>query len=132
MKDAFLKLKINTENIKMTYECVQMFEAMQGARGSIRGADYRGVRVWAGRSYIPRTQWTLVAQLDEREALLSLVRMRNIIIMVFLLVPVASGLIGTYISRIISEPICRLHEVVEKIGQGELDNKVATDANDEI
>jgi len=132
VKDTFLKQQIDTENIRKTDKRVKISGDIGEPYMPVRGTDYRGITVWGIKDHIPRTGWTLVAHFNENEALLPIIRIRNLIITIFLLVPVAAGLIGMYVSRIVSGPIHKLHKGTEKIGKGDLDYKVAIDTKDEI
>jgi PAS domain S-box-containing protein len=51
-------------------------KAVSGARGAVLALDHRGVPVLAGVAPVPESPWTLVAKVDEREALSTLPTLR--------------------------------------------------------
>jgi signal transduction histidine kinase len=93
---------------------------------------YRGVLVLGTSEYIPQMQWHIVAELDRREALAPLVKIRILFLAILFLVPLAAWLIGAFSSGLIARPIHNLHVGTEIIGAGNLDYKVSTTARDEI
>ncbi|MDK1032544.1 MAG: PAS domain-containing protein, partial [Planctomycetia bacterium] len=76
--------------------------------------------------------WGILAEIDEQEALAPLAKLRLLFGGLMVVVALAAWLLGLLVSRAVSGPIQRLHKGTEIIGQGNLDYKVGTDANDEI
>lgn len=129
---SLLTQKVDTENTKDLFanearrlehdwhEEVQIF------------TDYRGVSVLGTHIYIPETQWGLLAEIDVKEALAPLAKIKYFAIIIFCFALCAVYGISILISRAITAPIHRLHKGTEKIGAGKLDYKVGTTARDEI
>ncbi|MGC9471989.1 MAG: PAS domain S-box protein [Bacteroidales bacterium] len=70
-------------------------QAASGHEGTTRGVNYRGEKVFSSVTSVPGTEWYLVANVDEEEALepLGAVR-RNLAMMVFSLLILTGGLLG--------------------------------------
>ncbi|MFA5144262.1 MAG: ATP-binding protein [Candidatus Omnitrophota bacterium] len=94
--------------------------------------DYRGSVALGTHAYIPEMEWCLLAEIDEREALLPLIKIGILFLIVLFAAPFVTWLGGIFLSTIITKPIHRLHKGAEIIGAGNLDYKVATGAKDEI
>jgi len=94
--------------------------------------DYRGINVLGTHEYIPMMQWGLLAEIDEKEALAPLGKIKLLVAITLAFVPIMAWLIGVFIAKLISGPIHNLHKGTEIIGKGGLDYKVATDSKDEI
>jgi len=77
-------------------------------------------------------QWSLLAEIDEKEALAPLATIKLIFITILCAVPVTVWSVGMLVSRAITAPIHKLHRGTEILGEGNLDYKVGTDAKDEI
>jgi len=131
-EDTFLKQKVDTENIKEAFEDVEKFAAEPHACVPLIYEDYRGIRVLGIHERIPQTQWHLLAEVDEKEALAPLAKIKRLAIIMALLSPAVAWLIGAFLARFISKPIHELHRGTEIIGTGNLDYKVGTGAKDEI
>ncbi len=129
---AFLSQKVDTENVKSCFaseakniedpwhEKVQIF------------SDYRGIRVLGTYAFIPEMKWGLLAEIDVKEALAPLAKIKYFAIITFCFALGTVYGISILISKAITAPIYRLHKGTEKIGAGELDYKVGTNARDEI
>ncbi|MCK4851759.1 MAG: PAS domain-containing protein [Candidatus Omnitrophica bacterium] len=94
--------------------------------------NYRGVKVLGVHAHISEMPWVLVAEIDEKEALAPLGRLRWIFILITLFISALGLLMGRFISEIIAKPIRKLFEGTEIVGKGDLDHKVGTSAKDEI
>ncbi len=131
-KKTVLKQKVDTENVRKAFEDVEKFGAAPHAHVPLIYEDYRGNRVLGIHDHIPEMQWHLLAEIDEKEALAPLAKIKRLGIIITLLIPAAAWLIGTVLGRLISKPIHELHRGTEIIGAGNLDYKVAMDAKDEV
>jgi signal transduction histidine kinase/CheY-like chemotaxis protein len=94
--------------------------------------DYRGINVLGTHEYISMMRWGLLAEIDKKEVLAPLGKIRLFFAITLAFVPIVVWLIGVFIAKLISEPIYNLHKGSEIIGQGNLDYKVGTGSKDEI
>jgi len=129
-KDTVLKQKVDTINVR---RCL-MHKGQPHLAGQEIAVfpDYRGVSVLGTHEYIPQMQWCLLAEINEKEALAPLAKIKRLGIIIMLLIPVVGWLIGIVLARFISKPIHELHKGTEIIGAGNLDHTVGTDAKDEV
>ena len=130
-EDTFLKQKVDTLNagyypLHKDKKLVSRKQALNLFR------SYRGAMVLGTHAYIPEMQWCLRSEIDNKEALASLAKIRLLFVVIMTLVPIGAWLIGVFLSRVISGPIHKLQVGAEIIGRGNLDYKVAMDTRDEI
>ena len=131
-EDTFLKLKVGSENSRAFLEDVKKFGSKPHLHVPFTYMDYRGVEVLGIHEHIPRMAWGLLAEIDAKEVLAPLDKLKIIFVVVMLLAPVGAWLIGIIFSGIISKPIRKLQAGAEIIGRGNLDYKVGVDTKDEI
>ncbi len=131
-KDTFLRLNIDIEGARKYLEDYREFGTKLHEHDPFVYADYRGGKVLGTLDYIPEMQWCLLAEIDEKEALAPLAKMRLLFVLVIFLVPITAWLMGIFVSKLITKPIHKLRKGTEIIGAGNLDYKVGTDAKDEI
>jgi PAS domain S-box-containing protein len=130
-EDTFLKQKVDILNgghslLHKDKKLVSRKQALNLFR------SYRGTMVLGTHAYIPEMQWCLRSEIDNKEALASLAKIRLLFVFIMTLVPVGAWLIGVFLSRVISGPIHKLQVGAEIIGGGNLDYKVGMDTRDEI
>jgi PAS domain S-box-containing protein len=113
-------------------EALAVQEAIKGNNGSGITLDYRGQEVIAAWRYIPSLDWGMVAKIDLAEAFEPVTLLRDFVLMLVIAVGVISIFAAFAVAKSISDPIQLLHAGAEEIGKGNLDHKVATDAQDEI
>lgn len=94
--------------------------------------DYRGKEVLAAWRYIPSLDWGLVAKMDFGEVMVPVFGTRLLILIICLFTFVIAVIISFSLASSIAKPIYELHKGTEIIGNGNLDYKIGTDANDEI
>ena len=94
--------------------------------------DYRGKEVLSVHTYIPEMGWSLVAQINTKEAFASVTGLTNTLILIFALILFISIFISSFVSKTITRPLRRLHEGTEEITKGNLDYKVGTSSSDEV
>jgi C4-dicarboxylate-specific signal transduction histidine kinase len=131
-ENTFLKQKVDTISFR---NCLSMAEHPEMHIVHLQVGvfpDYRDVMVLGTHEYISEMQWSLLAEIDEKEALAPLDTMKLIFIIIFCAIPAVVWTVGMLVSRAITAPIHRLHRGTEIIGEGDLDYKVGTDAKDEI
>jgi len=131
VKDAILRQKVETLNAEPVMEDRNK-EGITGNKMVVIFPDYRGVNVLSAHAYLPGVRWSLLAEIDEKEALAPLNKFRFLLVGLLFLVPVVAWLIGILVSRMISGSISRLHRGMEIIGAGNLEYRVGTDSKDEI
>lgn len=122
-KDAPLKLKI---------EAQAAVEASRGNTGIVETSDYRGEKVLAAYTYIPRNRWGFVAKQDLKEVYAPINRLRKWMIAIFITTVFGVIIVAFRVAKSISNPIKELHKGSEIIGKGNLDYKIGTEAKDEI
>ncbi|MDM8567951.1 PAS domain S-box protein [Thiotrichales bacterium HSG1] len=131
MDDTFLKLKINTLEAKT---CLAMsIEEHKTKRIKIhRYQDYRGKSVLGTHSYIDKTGWCLLAEIDAEEAYAPVHRLVRLMTLFFIILLVVSGVITFFTSRKITNPILKLHHRAREIEQGNWNYQVTIETQDEI
>ncbi len=132
-EDVILKQKVDTENVKrcLLHKGKEHIPELEEKEIAVF-PDYRGITVLGTHQYIPQMQWCLLAEIDEKEALAPLAKLKLIFSIVMFSVLIIAWLIGIFVSRLITKPIHNLHKGSEIIGSGNLDYKVGTEAKDEI
>ena len=107
-------------------------EAVQGRKGAARSLDYRGKDVIAAWRYIPSLDWGMVAKIDTDEAFTDVIKLRNTVLIIVIVVFFLCGIIAFLFAQSISVPIEALSQGAEIIGSGNLDYKVGSHRKDEI
>ncbi|MEZ4999174.1 MAG: histidine kinase [Bacteroidales bacterium] len=110
-------------------------EALGGNTGTAVIRDYRDISVLSSYSMvdIPGLNWAILAEIDEREAMIPIYSIRNNILFLGVLISLFLFAIVYIISIRISLPVIRLKEAAQKITAGNYD--VSVDdivSNDEI
>ncbi len=126
--DAALKRKV----VYGEKQAIPVQEALKGSSGFGISVDYRGREVLAAWRYIPSLDWAMVAKIDIFEAFEPVTELRNFVLVIAGAVIVLSLFVAIFVAKSISDPIQMLQAGAEEIGKGNLDHKVATDAQDEI
>ena len=128
-KDAFLKLRITLTGKKS----VVLEEGEEGDYSSVNTyIDYRGIQVLGCNVGIPATKWRLIAEIDRQEVFLPMRRLRTVLLIILLSVPLAGWLAGAVVARSIVSPLRRLIDGAKEVGKGNLDHRVGTASDDEI
>ena len=130
-KDTFLKQRIDTINVRKCLTRKTKQHAAEEKRISVF-TNYRGLRVLGTHEPIFQTQWCLLAEITEKEALAPLTKIKILFFILMIFIPIAGYLIGFFISRAITGPIHRLREGAEIIGKGNLAYKINVKSKDEI
>lgn len=97
--------------------------------------DYRGEKVLSYYRPLtaPALKWTLISEIDFDEAMRPVVRLRNYLIVIILVISVIIVLITLFISNVISKPILYLRNVIISLSQGVIPEQRTTVSNkDEI
>jgi two-component system sensor kinase FixL len=131
IKDTFLKQKVDTLNVR---HCRIHKDKNHISRSQALNLfrSYRGTIVLGTHAYIPEMQWYLCSEMDEKEAFAPLAKIKFIFVVIMICIPGAAGLMGIFVSKVISKPIRKLQQGAEIIGRGNLDYTVGTNTKDEI
>jgi PAS domain S-box-containing protein len=109
-------------------------KALSGVQGIEIIDDYRSIPVLSSYSdlKIPGIHWAIIAEIDLKEAMIPVIKIRNdILFLSMLLVIFILGI--TYVfARTISQPIIRLKNASVKVGEGDFDTRVDISGRDEI
>ncbi|UCB57594.1 MAG: PAS domain-containing protein [Candidatus Omnitrophota bacterium] len=133
IKGAVLRQKVDTESLRKHWFPMPERPGVHIEHEPVKVyLDYRGVEVLGVHRHIPQMQWTLSAEIDAKEALAPLLKIKVLFLIIILFVPIAAWLMGIFASGFIVKPIHMLGAGIRVIGKGNLDHKVGTDANDEI
>jgi two-component system sensor histidine kinase/response regulator len=124
--------KVDTRGTRRGFEDIEKFGDKEHPHEPLVYADYRGIRVLGVNDHISKTEWILLAEIDERQALAPLTKIKILFTVILIIVPLIAWLLGMLISKAITRPIESLHLGTELIGRGNLDHKVGTTAKDEI
>jgi len=106
--------------------------ALHDKNGAGDSIDYLGHDVLAAWRKVPSSGWGLVAKIDSAEAYAPVVRLKKLALVSQFLVLLFCTAAAMLLSRSIVMPIMTLRKGMEKVGSGNLDYKVGTEAKDEI
>ena len=132
IKKSFLKLKVDTVGTRKYFEDVKEFGITPHKHVPSIYKDYRGRNVLGIHRHISGIQWGVLAEIDENEAFMPLYRLSFVLFTLIVLAPILTWQVGRFAARLIADPIYQLRKGTEIIGQGNLDYKVGTEADDEI
>ena len=122
-KNATLKLKIEAE---------PAIRAVNGKTGVVISEDYRGEKVMAAYTYIPRMEWGFVSKQDMSELNAPIIRMLHESVMLFIASAIAIFILSITISNSISKPIIFLDNTAKKISRGNYSVTPTIQAKDEL
>ncbi|MBF0457335.1 MAG: PAS domain S-box protein [Nitrospirae bacterium] len=94
--------------------------------------DYRGVEVIGITRYIERADWGVVVKVDKSEFMEPLVRLRNFLIISYLLLTGFILLTLTWLVKHITGPLTRLTDIAAQISEGDISHRLSLHSNDEI
>jgi serine phosphatase RsbU (regulator of sigma subunit) len=106
--------------------------AIKGQRGNGLDIDYRGQEVIALWSYIPALRAGVIVKVDSAEAFEPIQRLRFILILIILATLLIVIFAAVSIAQGIAKPIVTLTKFAEKVGRGNLEEKIHIDSNNEI
>ena len=136
-EDTILKQVANSENSR---ECFDDFEKYNLSSGGVAeheekiiiAPDYRGVTTSGTHGYISEMQWCLLAEVDETETLAPVIKLRNQIIIIALIITIFVLMLAFYFARLISNPIIKLKDAVAEVGEGKLHTSIKIKSKTEI
>jgi two-component system NarL family sensor kinase len=122
---SILITEVNTEGV---------VQALKGIRGRGIFDDYRGISVLSSYSLVdlPYMKWAILAEIDFEEAMIPIIRIRNNIVYLTLLISILMLSIVALISVAFTRPIKALQKETEKIAQGEYGKPIDLESNDEL
>jgi signal transduction histidine kinase len=111
-----------------------MLYAIRGEEGHTITRDYRSIPVLSSFSKvkIPSLNWFILAEIDQKEAMVPITRMRNSILLLSTLISIGFFIFVFIISKRITRPINQLKEAALKVGKGQYDIDIPVRSNDEI
>ncbi|MCX6247117.1 MAG: HAMP domain-containing protein [Bacteroidetes bacterium] len=120
--------------LKTTVHTQPIMSAIRGEEGHIITTDYRSIMVLSSYSSlkIPGLEWFILAEIDQKEAMVPIYRMRNSIMLLSMLISVIFFVFVFMISKRITKPIIQLKEAALKVGKGQYDIDIPVRSNDEI
>ena len=107
-------------------------EAALGENGSGITFDYTDDEVLAAWRYISPLRWGLVTKIKASEAFAPVIRLRNMVVGIALIILALGVFVAIRIAGGITDPILALQRGAEVIGSGNLDYRVGTGARDEV
>ncbi|MEA2021449.1 MAG: diguanylate cyclase [Candidatus Caldatribacteriota bacterium] len=128
--DVILKQKVDLKHIEGINPTDPSTALIKKVAGIL--TDYRGKKVLSVHTHIPEMGWSLVAEIDTKEAFAPVTQMTNTLLLLFTLILLISILVSSIISRTITGPLRKLHEGTEEITKGNLNYKVGTSSPDEV
>jgi len=131
-KSTVLKEKVDSEPVRQARLHKDKAHILSDDKTVVVYTDYRGELVLGAHEYISQMRWSVIAEIDKKEAFRPLAKIRLIFLLILFIVPIAGLLLGSIFAKFIAGPINRLRKGSEIIGSGNLDYKVGTDARDEV
>jgi CheY-like chemotaxis protein/signal transduction histidine kinase/HAMP domain-containing protein len=122
-ENAPLKLKIDAEPAVL---------ASQGKTGVVEAVDYRGERVLAAYTHIPRTGWGFVAKQDLKELNTPVRAMLGQFLLLLLLSALFVFILAFILARNIARPVIDMTGVAKKINDGDLSARNLIHRADEL
>lgn len=108
--------------------------AINGRSGKTKTTDYRNIEVYS--SYCPINikglKWAILSEIDYKEAMIPIISMRNDFLFLSLIFTLFIFSISYILALTITNPIRTLEKAAQKIGAGDFDATVTTNAKDEI
>ena len=125
---------IRNSILRTTVHTRPMLFAIQGEEGHTITRDYRYIPVLSSYSSvkIPGLNWFILAEIDLKEAMVPIYRMRNSILLLSTLISIVFFVFVFIISKRITRPINQLKEAALKVGKGQYDIDIPVRSNDEI
>ena len=125
---------IRNSILRTTVHTRPMLFAIRGEEGHTITRDYRFIPVLSSysRVKIPGLNWFILAEIDQKEAMVPIYRMRNSILLLSTLISIIFFVFVFIISKRITRPINQLKEAALKVGKGQYDIDIPVRSNDEI
>jgi PAS domain S-box-containing protein len=107
-------------------------KAVKGENGAGISLDYTDREVLAAWRNIPLLRWGLVTKIDTSEAFEPIAKLRKLLVTVELALLMLGIFAAIAVAKGVTGPILALQKGTEIIGRGNLDHRVATQADDEV
>jgi PAS domain S-box-containing protein len=132
LEDTFLKLKVDTQNLRAGLEDSKRFGAREHEHEVILSKNYLDTEVLGIHEHMPEMNWCLLAEVSEKEAFAPIVTLTHSMLFILGVLLVVGMVVSILISGTITKPISKLHHGTEEVAGGNLEYKVGTGAKDEI
>ncbi|MCK4530918.1 MAG: HAMP domain-containing protein [Candidatus Marinimicrobia bacterium] len=131
IKDTFLKQKVDTPESRECWKISGEKEEIE--RKEVDSyKDYRGKIVIGTHYKIEGIDWCLMSEINRKEAFAPITQLTIITILFFAIILVLCLIVSVLISKIIINPIVKMHRGSEEIIKGNLDYKIGVKQKDEI
>lgn len=120
---APLKLKIETLPVSM---------ATQGKTGIAETTDYRGEKILAAYTQIPKTGWGFVAKMDQNEVYAPIRALLVNLLILFAVTAVIVYWVSLFLARRTAQPILAIAAVAKRIREGDLSARNLISSEDEV
>jgi two-component sensor histidine kinase/HAMP domain-containing protein len=118
--------------LRLRIEAKPALRASQGETGITETEDYRGEKVLAAYTHIPKTKWGFVAKQDLREVYAPIRSLLwNVLILLLISAMVVYGL-AILLARNIARPVFEMAEVSKKIQEGDFSARNRVQSADEL
>lgn len=124
IKDAPFRIKVTSDPVDA---CLNGSRALKGFY-----PDYRGVNVAGASTCLPEYNWTLLAEIDQEEALQDLKKTRLYAVGAFIASFAIVGVLVFYFMRSVVQPIKGFSSIATLIAGGDYDVSVPVTSKDEI
>jgi two-component system NarL family sensor kinase len=123
--NSILRTVVNTQSVT---------NAREGKEGPIITNDYRGIPVLSsyGKITIPGLDWVILAEIDNKEAMIPIYETRSRILLLSVLILIIFFIFVFFIARHITRPLLRLNNAAVKLGEGQYDIVLPVTTQDEI
>ncbi|MBW2738434.1 MAG: HAMP domain-containing protein, partial [Deltaproteobacteria bacterium] len=132
LNDTFLKQKVDIKRSKDISTRIRIFGKQEPKERTALYRNYLGTDVLGVCVCIPKMNWTLVAEITEKQAFAPVAQLTQNMLSVLVFLFVVGILVSIATSRSITGPILELHRGTEEIMKGNLEHKVGTSANNEV
>lgn len=124
-ENAILNIKVSTKAVKA---------ALRGKTETSLIEDYRNIRCLSSYSpvEIEGLRWLLLAEIDEKEAMISVYKIRNSILFISIIIAAIVFVFALVISRRITSPIKKLKNASQEIAKGNYAIQLPIESLDEI
>ncbi|HSN50052.1 MAG TPA: ATP-binding protein [Bacteroidales bacterium] len=108
--------------------------AFRGMDNPVISRDYRNIPVLSssGRISIPGPSWAILAEIEQQEAMVPVIKIRNNLFILSTLISLLFIIAVFLISKMITRPIVSLKYAAVKVGQGNYDINLPVTTHDEI
>ncbi len=123
--NSILHTKVETKSVS---------DAFSDKEGSIITNDYRNIPVLSSycKILIPGLNWAILAEIDLKEAMVPIYKMRNSILFLSMMIAVIFFMFVFIIAKRITRPVIELNNAAIRVGQGQYDIHLPIQTNDEI